>query len=444
MTLQKVENLENDMAKLTIEVAADEVAKALDASYQKKKKNISVPGFRKGKVPKNLIEKMYGPEIFYDDAAEQLVNQSYPDAATESKLEIVAQPDIEIVQMEKGKDFIYTAEVVLKPTVELGEYKGIEVAKQDAKATAADVNAELEKVREQNARTVSVEDRAVKKGDDIVFDFEGFVDGVPFDGGKAENYPLNIGSGQFIPGFEDQLVGAEIGKEKEVNVTFPEDYHVDELKGKPAVFKCTVHEIKYKELPKVDDEFAADVSEFETLKEYKADIKKQIADRKSKAAKNAKENEALTKIIEASKMKIHDKMVDNQVRNMINEFAQNLQAQGLSIDHYLQYTGMTPQMLMENMKPQALQRIKSRLVLEAIAAKEAFKVTKNDIDKEIEKMASMYQMEVEKLQEMIGDAERESMKKDIAVQKAADFIVKNSVEAEPEKEEEAKDSKDAE
>lgn len=443
MTLQKVENLENDMAKLTIEVAADEVAKALDASYQKKKKNISVPGFRKGKVPKNLIEKMYGPEIFYDDAAEQLVNQSYPEAATESKLEIVAQPDIEVVQLEKGKDFVYTAEVVLKPTVELGEYKGIEVAKQDAKATAADVNAELEKVREQNARTVSVEDRAVKKDDDIVFDFEGFVDGVPFEGGKAENYPLHIGSGQFIPGFEDQLIGAEIGKEMEVNVTFPEDYHVDELKGKPAVFKCTVHEIKYKELPKVDDEFAADVSEFETLKEYKADIKKQIADRKAKAAKNAKENEALTKIIEASKMKIHDKMVDNQVRNMINEFAQNLQAQGLSIDHYLQYTGMTPQMLMENMKPQALQRIKSRLVLEAIAAKEAFKVTKNDIDKEIEKMASMYQMEVEKLQELLGDNDRESMKKDIAVQKAADFIVKNSVEVEEEPaQEEAKDSKE--
>lgn len=440
MTLKNVENLENNMAKLTIEVPAEEVAKAIDQAYKKQKNKISIPGFRKGKVPKKMVEKMYGAGIFYEEAANIMIPQAYADAAKESKLEIVAQPEIDVEQMEEGKDFIFTAEVVLKPTVELGDYKGIEVTKRDVKVMAADVNAELDKIRDKSARMISVEDRAVKKNDIVTLDFEGFVDGEAFEGGKATDYSLTIGSGQFIPGFEEQLVGAKLNVEKEVNVTFPEEYQTKELAGKPAVFKCTVKGIKVKELPALDDDFAQDVSEFDTLKEYKADIKKKLIEERTKAAKNEKENEAVDKAVANAKMDVHEKMIDAQARNMVNEYAQRLQSQGLSIDQYMQYTGMTIDTLLEQMKPQALKRIQTRLVLEAVAEAENIVASDKDFDKEIENMASMYQMEADKLKELIGDEEKENMKKDLAVQKAADFIVKNAVEVEA-KAEETKEEK---
>ena len=429
MSLQKVENLENNMAKLTIEVPAEEVEKALEAAYKKQRGKISVPGFRKGKVPRPMIEKMYGTGIFYEDAANEMIPDAYADAAVESKLDIVANPDIDVIQIEKGKEFIFTAEVVLKPVVELGKYKKVEVSKQDTKVVAADVNAELEKIAEQNARMVNVEDKPVEDGNETIIDFEGFVDGVPFEGGKGTDYPLTIGSHSFVDTFEEQLVGKNIGEETDVTVTFPETYHSEELKGKEAVFKVTVKEIKAKELPTVDDEFAQDVSEFDTLKEYKADIKKQLAEKKAKAAKTEKENQAVDKVIEDSKMDIHDKMIDAQVRNMVDEFANRIQSQGISVEQYMQFTGMTPDSLMEQMRPQALKRIQSRLVLEAIAEKENIEVSTEDVDKELENMASMYQMEVDKLKELVGESEQENIKKDIAVQKAVDLIVESAVEA---------------
>jgi len=430
MRLQKVESLENNMAKLTIEVPVEEVDKAIESAYQKQKGKISVPGFRKGKVPRAMVEKMYGTGIFYEDAVNEMIPNAYSDAAVESKLDIVASPDIDVVQIEKGKEFIFTAEVVLKPEVELGEYKNIKVKKQDVKATAADVNVELDKIREQNSRMINVEDRPVKDGDETIIDFEGFVDGAAFEGGKGTDYALKIGSHSFIDTFEEQLIGKNIGEETEVNVTFPENYQAEELKGKPAMFTVTVKEIKEKELPELDDEFAQDVSEFDTLKEYKADIKKQVAEKKAKAAKTEVENEAIDKVIENSKMNIHDKMIDATVRNMTDEFANRIQSQGISLEQYMQFTGMTSDGLLEQMRPQAVKRIQSRLVLEAIAEKENIEVSQEDIDKELENMASMYQMEVDKLKEMVGETELESIKKDIAVQKAVDVVSNNTTEEE--------------
>ncbi len=429
MSLQNVENLENNTAKLTIEVSAEELEKALESAYQKQKNKINVPGFRKGKVPRNMVEKLYGAGIFYEDAANALIPAAYADAATESKLEIVANPDIDVVQIEKGKPFIFTAEVVLKPEVELGQYKDIEVAKKDIEVTDAEVDAEVDKVREQNARLVTVEDRGVEVGDNTVIDFEGFVDGEAFEGGKGTDYPLTIGSHSFIDTFEDQLVGKNISEEVEVNVTFPEEYHAEELKGKPAMFKVTVKEIKKKELPEVDDDFAQDVSEFDTLAEYKEDLKKQLADKKTQEAKTEKENEVIGKIIENAKMEIPQKMIDAQVQNMVRDFAQRIQAQGLTMEQYLQFTGMTPDKLMEQMQPQAKQRIESRLVLEAVAKAEAITVSDEEYEGEIEKMASMYQMEKDKLMEMIGETEKENITSDIAVQKAVDLVVESAKEA---------------
>lgn len=430
MTLQKVENLENNTAKLTIAVEAEAVEKELNNAYLKRRKNINVQGFRKGKAPRKLIEKMYGEGIFFDDAANALINETYPDAATESKLEIVAQPDIEVVQMESGKEFIYTAVVVLKPEVTLGDYKGLEVTKVDTSVTEEEVDAELERVRKQNGRSIEVTDRPVASGDETVIDFEGFVDGVAFDGGKGEDYPLTIGSGQFIPGFEDQLVGAEIGKEVEVNVTFPEEYHSEDLAGKDAVFKCTVKSIKVKELPELDDEFASDVSEFETLEEYKKDLFESLAKTKESKAKETKENEAVEALVKVSKMDIPEKMIDAQVRNMANEFAQRLQAQGLSIDQYMQYTGMNNDSLFEQMRPEALKRIKSRLVLEAVVAAENITASEEDFQKQVDEMAKAYNMEVDKIKELLGEKEKENMMSDLAVNKALDFLVENAKEVE--------------
>ena len=426
-----VENLEKSMAKITITVDADAFEEAMVKSYNKNKKNISIQGFRKGKAPRKMVEKLYGPEVFYEDAANFAIPDAYEEAAKESGLEIVSRPEIDVVEIEKGKDFIFTATVAVKPEVTLGDDKGIEVEKKTVKVMAADVNAEIDKVREQNSRMITVENRGIKKDDTAVIDFEGFVDGEPFQGGKGEDYSLVIGSHSFIDTFEDQLVGKKAGEEVDVNVTFPEEYHEASLKGKPALFKVTVKEIKKKELPKLDDEFASEVSEFETLKEYKASVKKNLTERRKEEAKREKENEVVEKVVENITVELPEPMVDEQTQQMIQEFAGRLSSQGLSFDQYMQMTGMTVDALMGQMKPEAEKRIRTRLALEAIVDAEKIKATAKDIDKEIENMANMYQMEVDKIKEMIGDAEKEQIGKDLAVQKAVDFVVKNAVEVEP-------------
>ena len=427
MSLQ-VENREKNMAKLTIEVSAEELEKAIQGAYLKQRNKISVPGFRKGKVPRQMIEKMYGVGIFYEDAANALIPTAYGKAYDECELDIVSQPKVEVVQLEKGKPFIFTAEVAVKPEVTLGEYKGLSVDKVSNRVTAKEIDAKLEEEQKKNARTVVVEDRAVQDGDEVVLDFEGFVDGVAFEGGKGENYPLTIGSGSFIPGFEEQLIGAEAEKEVEVNVTFPEEYHSEDLAGKAAVFKCTVHEIKAKELPELDDEFAAEVSEFDTLDAYKADIKAKIKEQKIADGNRKKEDQAVEKAVANATMEIPEAMIDTQVNQMAQDFAQRIQQQGLSMEQYFQFTGMTAESMMEELRPQAVKRIETRLVLEAIAKAENIEITDERIDEELAKMAEAYKMEVEKLKEFMGENEKEQMKMDLAVQDAVTFLVDNAVE----------------
>ena len=427
MSLQ-VEKLEKNMAKLTIEVSAEELEKALQNAYQKQKSKISIPGFRKGKVPRQMIEKMYGAEIFYDDAANELIPKAYSDAYDECELDIASQPKIDVVQIEKGKPFIFTAEVAVKPEVTLGEYKGLKVDKVSTRVTQKEVDAKIQEEAEKNARTITVEDRPVQDGDEVILDFEGFVDGVAFEGGKGENYLLTIGSGSFIPGFEEQLVGAESGKEVEVNVTFPEDYHAEDLKGKAAVFKCTVHEIKAKELPEIDDEFAAEVSEFDTLDEYKADVKAKIKEQKEAEGKTKKEDQAVEQAVANAEMEIPDAMLDTQVRQMADDFAQRLMQQGLSMEQYFQFTGLTAEKMLEDLRPQALKRIQTRLVLEAIAKAENIEISDEKLDAEIAKMAEAYSMEADKLKEYMGENEKKQMKEDMAVQEAVTFLVENAEE----------------
>ena len=421
----KVENLEHNMAKLTIEVSAEELEKALNKAYNKQKNQISVPGFRKGKVPRAMVEKMYGAEIFYEDAANELMQQTYPSAIDESGIDIVSRPTVDVVQIEKGKPFIYTAEVATRPEVTLGKYMGVTVTKIDTTVTDEEVEAELENQRNTNARTVTVTDRPVKEGDTAVIDFEGFVDGVAFAGGKGENHPLEIGSHTFIDTFEDQLVGKNVGDELDVNVTFPEQYQAAELAGKPAVFKVKINEIKAKELPELDDEFAQDVAGVDTLAEYKEEVKKNLTEKKEAETRKTKEDEAIQKIIDKSKMDIPEAMIQTQCETMVNEFAQRIAQSGLSMDQYLQFSGMTVDQLMEQVRPEAESRIKSSLVLEQIAKDENIEVTDADIDAEIEKMAAAYGMEADKLKEYMGDAEKESMKKDLAITKAADLVMEN-------------------
>ena len=427
MSLQ-VEKMEKNMAKLTIEVSAEELEKAIQGAYLKQRNKISVPGFRKGKVPRQMIEKMYGVEIFYEDAANALIPDAYSKAYDECELDIVSQPSIDVVQLEKGKPFIFTAEVAVKPEVTLGEYKGLKVDKVSNRVTAKEVDAKLEEEQKKNARTVVVEDRAVQDGDEVVLDFEGFVNGVAFAGGKGENYPLTIGSGSFIPGFEEQLIGAEAEKEVEVNVTFPKEYHAEDLAGKEAVFKCTVHEIKVKELPELDDEFASEVSEFDTLDEYKADIKAKIKEQKIAEGNRQKEDQAVGKAVANASMEIPEAMIDTQVQQMAGEFAQRMQSQGLTMEQYFQFTGLTADKMREELRPQAVKRIETRLVLEAIAKAENIQITDEKVDEEIAKMAEMYQMEVEKLKEYMGESEKEQMKADMAVQEAVKLLVDSAVE----------------
>ncbi len=424
----QVEDLGKNMVKLTIEATAEDFEKALEKAYHKNKGRINVQGFRKGKAPRAIIEKMYGAGIFYEDAANEVIPEAYDAAAKECGLEIVSRPSIDVTQVEKGKSFIFTAEVAVKPAVTLGQYKGVEVKKADLEVSEEELGAQLDKAREQNSRTVTVEDRAVQQGDIATIDFEGFVDGVAFEGGKGTNHALEIGSHSFIDTFEDQLVGKNIGEECEVNVTFPQEYHAAELAGKPAMFKVTVKGIKVKELPQLDDDFAQDVSEYETLEEYKESVKKEIAEKKAREAKSAKEDSVVGQIVENAQMDIPQPMIETQKRQMADEFAQRLQMQGLNLEQYMQFTGMTPERFLETLEPQALKRIQSRLVLEEVAKAENLVVSDEELENEMKRMAENYNMELDRVREMLGEEEKKLLTTDLQVQKAIDFVTEQAVE----------------
>ena len=430
MSMQ-VEKLEKNMAKLTIEVDAAKVNDAIKKAYDKNKGKMSVPGFRKGKVPQAMIEKMYGPEVFYEDAANFLIPDAYAEEVEAAKdLEVVSQPKIDVVQMEKGKNFIFTAEVALKPPVDLGKYKGVKIEKIDTEVTDEDIDKEIKREQEANARTITVEDRPVKDGDTAVIDFEGFIGDEAFEGGKGENYPLVIGSGSFIPGFEEQLIGKNSGDDVDVKVTFPEDYNAKDLAGKEALFKVKINEIKEKELPELDDEFASEVSEFDTMAEYREDVKKNLAEKKEKEAKDKKEDAVIEAIIKDSKMDIPDAMIETQARTMVNDYARRLQSQGLSLEQYFMFTGLDMDKFTEQMKEGARKRIESRLILEAVVKAENFEVTDEEYEKELERIAEESKMEVDKLKEYIGDDEygRNQIIDDLKIQKAVDFVVDNAKE----------------
>lgn len=429
MSLQ-IEKLEKNMVKLTIEVDSAEFDKAITKAYQKNKGSISLPGFRKGKVPQAMVEKMYGPAVFYEDAANIIIPEAYEKAYDECELEITSRPEIDVIQIEKGKNFIFTATVAVKPEVKLGDYKGIEVAKADITVTDEEVEEELKKELDKQSRMVNVEDRAVVDGDMTTIDYEGFVDGVAFEGGKGEEYPLTIGSHSFIEGFEEQIIGMNIGDEKEINVTFPEKYHAEDLAGKPAVFKVKLHEIKAKEVPEADDEFAQEVSEFDTLAEYKEDLKKTIQERKENQAKADKEDAVIEKIMDNAELELPEPMINDQVENMINDMSARMQQQGLTIEQYMQFTGMDMDKLKEQMEPQAVKRLKSRLVLEAIVEAEKIEVSEERYTEEIANMAAMYQMEADKLKELMGENEEKQIKRDIAVQMAVELVREAAVEVE--------------
>ena len=430
----QVERLENSTVKLTIEVPAEEVESALQDSYNKQKKSISIPGFRKGKVPRQIVEKMYGPEIFYNDAIDAMMPPAYAEAAKECGEDIMSRPTIDVIQIEKGKPFIFTAEVAVRPEVKLGDYKGIEVTQVDTSVSDEEIDEAIERERERNGRDVTVEDRAIEDGDTAVIDYEGFCDGEAFDGGQADNYSLKIGSGSFIPGFEEQLIGKNAGEDVDVNVTFPEEYHAPELAGKDATFKVKIHEIKTRELPELDDEFAQDVSEFDTFEEYKVSVKERLEKTKADSAKSAQMNEALDQVTAAAKIEIPDAILETRADDMINQFAQQLAQQGLSMDQYMQYSGQTREQLRESVLPDAETRVRSELVLDEIAKVENIEITEADIQEEIEKMAEMYNIEVDKLKEFIVGDEEENMKLELASRKAMDLIYDNVVFVEAEEE----------
>ena len=422
MSLQ-VENLEKNMAKLTIEVPAEQFDAAIKTAFNRNKNRFNIPGFRRGKAPLQMVEKMYGVEVLFEDAANIVMDETYSDAVSESGLQLVSRPDIDVVQIEKGKPFIYTATVAVKPEVTLGEYKGVEVEKADAEVTDADVEAELKRVQDQNSRLVTVEDRPVADGDQTVIDFEGFVDGEAFEGGKGEDYPLTIGSHSFIDNFEEQLIGKNIGDECEVNVTFPENYQAKELAGKPALFKVKIKEIKVKELPELDDEFAGEVSEFETLEEYKKDVKAKLSETKGRQAATENENRVVAKVVENASMDIPEPMIETETRNMLNDYAYRMQSQGLAFDQYLKYTGMTAEQFQEQLKPQAEQRIRTRLVMEAVVKAENIEPDDEAVEREINNMAANYKMEADQVKAQLGETGLKQLKEDLAVQEAIDFVV---------------------
>ena len=419
----QVEKLEKNMAKLTVEVSAEDFKAAIKKAFNKNKNRFAIPGFRKGKAPQAMIEKMYGEGVFYEDAADEAINASYAEAMKESGLDIVSRPEVTIEKIGKDEPFVYSALVAVKPEVTLGQYKGVEVEKADASVSAEDVEAELKKVQEQTARLLTVEDRGVEDGDQTVIDFEGFVDGKGFEGGKAEDYPLTIGSHSFIDTFEEQLIGKKIGEECEVNVTFPTEYHAADLAGKPATFKVTVKEIKVKELPELNDEFASEVSEFDTLDEYKKDVEKKLAEKKEIEANSKNEDAVVAKVVENATMEIPDKMIDAQAENMVQDMARRMQSQGLSLDMYLKYTGMTVEQMKEQARPDAEKRIRTRLVLEAVAKAENIQISDEKVDEEVAKMAEAYKMEVEKLKSYMSESDVKQMKEDLAVQQAVDLLV---------------------
>lgn len=423
----QVEKLEKGMAKLTIEVSAEEFEKAVNTVYQKQRNRIQIPGFRKGKAPRKMIENMYGAGIFYEDAANEIIPEAYEKAYDECGEDITSSPEIDVVQVESGKPFIFTAVVALKPEVSLGEYKGVAIEEFSAEVTEEEVNAEIDRERDNSARMVSVEDRAVQDGDMTELDFEGFVDGVAFEGGKGENYPLTIGSGAFIPGFEEQLIGAELNKEVEVKVTFPEDYNAEHLAGKDAVFKCTVKEIKVKELPELDDEFASEVSEYDTLEEYRENVRKGLEEKKAKQAKDEKEDAAIAAVVENAELEIPEAMLATEQRQMLDQFAQRISMQGMQLEQYMQMTGMTREAMIEQLKPQAERKIKSRLCMEAVAKAENITASEEDYEEEMKTMADAYQIEVDKVKEMMGEKEKKSIMDDLAVRKAIEFVAENAV-----------------
>lgn len=423
-----VEKLEGSMAKLTIEVPASEFTKAIAEAYNKNKNKFSVPGFRKGKVPQAYIEKMYGPSIFYEDAANKLINEYYPKEVADCELDIVSRPEIDLEQIEKGKDFIFTAMVATKPEIKIGEYKGIEIEKIDSEVTDDEVMAEILKTQKENSRSIPVEDRPAAMEDEVTINYEGFMDDVAFEGGKGENHKLTLGSHSFIDTFEDQIVGKSIGDKFDVNVTFPEEYHAPELAGKPAVFKVELLGINAIELPELDDEFAEEVSSFDTFEEYKADVKKILEVKKEREVKNKKQEAVLTKIAEATEMEIPEPMIKYNQENMFEEFGQNLMYQGINMEQYLALMGTTKEQMLEQIKPDAIKRIKNGLILEAVVDAENITATDEEYDEELKAMAESYQMEIDKLKELVGDKEKESIKKDIAVRKALDFLSDNCKE----------------
>lgn len=419
----QVENLEKNTAKLTIEVPAEKFEEAVQHSYNKNKGKFNIPGFRKGKAPFNMIKKMYGVGVFYEDAVDEVIDASYPDAAKESGLEIVSRPSISIEEIEEGKAFVYTAVVAVKPEVTLGEYKGVEVQKTKSEVTEEDIETEIKRAREKNSRLITVEDRGIEDGDQVTIDFDGSVDGKRFEGGKAEDYPLTIGSHTFIDNFEEQLIGKRTGEECEVNVTFPAEYHVEELKNKPAVFKVKVKEIQRKELPEANDDFASEVSDFDTMEEYKKDLTEKLQAEKIEAAKTADEDKVVAKVIENATMEIPDQMVEEQVNGMVNDYARRLESQGISFKQYVEITGMTAEKIGEQMKPQAIKRIKTRLVLEAVVKAENIQADDAAVEEQFDKMAADFKMDKEQIKGMFGEEQMAQLKEDLAVQKAIDFLV---------------------
>ena len=419
----QVENLEKNTAKLTIEVPAEKFEEAVQHSYNKNKGKFNIPGFRKGKAPFNMIKKMYGVGVFYEDAVDEVIDTSYPDAAKESGLEIVSRPAVSIEQIEEGKSFIYTAKVAVKPEVTLGQYKGVEVQKTKSDVTEEDIETEIKRAREKNSRLITVEDRGIEDGDQVTIDFDGSVDGKRFEGGKAEDYPLTIGSHTFIDNFEEQLIGKTTGEECEVNVTFPAEYHVEELKNKPAVFKVKVKEIQRKELPEANDEFASEVSDFDTMEEYKKDLSEKLHAEKIEAAKTADEDKIVAKVIENATMEIPDQMVEEQVNGMVNDYARRLESQGISFKQYVEITGMTAEKIGEQMKPQAIKRIQTRLVLEAVVKAENIQADDAAVEEQFDKMAADFKMDKEQIKGMFGEEQMAQLKEDLAVQKAIDFLV---------------------
>ena len=419
----QVENLEKNTAKLTIEVPAEKFEEAVQHSYNKNKGKFNIPGFRKGKAPFNMIKKMYGVGVFYEDAVDEVIDASYPDAAKESGLEIVSRPSISIEEIEEGKAFVYTAVVAVKPEVTLGEYKGVEVQKTKSEVTEEDIETEIKRAREKNSRLITVEDRGIEDGDQVTIDFDGSVDGKRFEGGKAEDYPLTIGSHTFIDNFEEQLIGKTTGEECEANVTFPAEYHVEELKNKPAVFKVKVKEIQRKELPEANDDFASEVSDFDTMEEYKKDLTEKLQAEKIEAAKTADEDKVVAKVIENATMEIPDQMVEEQVNGMVNDYARRLESQGISFKQYVEITGMTAEKIGEQMKPQAIKRIQTRLVLEAVVKAENIQADDAAVEEQFDKMAEDFKMDKEQIKGMFGEEQMAQLKEDLAVQKAIDFLV---------------------